>query len=103
MQCRPPGRQYGRKGQGRAGPAAAQYFVQTPTRQTAAGQVPINARHAQGQGRGQGRLAKMGRRRAMFHGRDTPPQRRDRLPSGATHNRPFPHASKNVPILFLFF
>lgn len=99
MQCRPPGRQYGRKSQSRAAPAAAQYFVQTPTRQTAAGQVPINAPYTQGQGR----QATMVRRRSMFNGCDTPPQRRDSLPSGATHNRPFPYASKNVPILFLFF
>jgi|APSaa5957512535_1039671.scaffolds.fasta_scaffold00905_4 hypothetical protein len=29
----------------------------------------------------------------MLNGRNAPPQRRDRMPSGAIHNRPFPCVS----------
>jgi hypothetical protein len=89
----PPGRQHGGKGQGRPASRIAQYFVQTPTRQTGVGQAPINARHAHGQERGQGGHATVNGRRALLNCRDTPPQRRDRMPSGAVHDRPFLHVS----------
>ncbi len=42
-------------------------------------------------------------RRVILNGRHAPPQRRDRMPSGAIHNRPFLHVSKTCSYFVLIF
>jgi hypothetical protein len=39
----------------------------------------------------------------ILNGRHAPPQRRDRMPSGAIHNRPFLHVSKTCSYFVLIF